>query len=155
MSSLTQICSLAASWRQAVVRSGRVFLSDAGHGMLEVGHNSLALLGLLIVGVSLFAAGRPDVRHAVEAEALNWLQTRQEARVQAVASPDAEPDLAEPDAILRATASDPKDLSRAQASVALWLSRRYHVAPEPVFVSNAPLTKYRRGAGVPGFLCRA
>ena len=27
---------------------------------------------------------------------------------------------------------DPKNLSRAQASVALWLSRRYHVAPEPV-----------------------
>ena len=31
-----------------------------------------------------------------------------------------------------ATASDPKDLSRAQASVAIWLARRYHVAPEPV-----------------------
>ena len=52
--------------------------------------------------------------------------------MQAAADPDAEPDLGEPDAILRATASDPKDLSRAQASVALWLSRRYHVAPEPV-----------------------
>ena len=41
-------------------------------------------------------------------------------------------DLGEPDAIARATASDPSDLSRAQASVALWLARRYHVAPEPV-----------------------
>ena len=52
--------------------------------------------------------------------------------MQAAAGPDAEPDLGEPDAIARATASDPKDLSRAQAAVALWLSRRYHVAPEPV-----------------------
>ena len=63
---------------------------------------------------------------------MSWLQARHEARVQAMADPDAEPDLGEPDAILRATASDPKDLSRAQASVALWLARRYHVAPEPV-----------------------
>ncbi len=45
---------------------------------------------------------------------------------------EAEPDLGEPDAIARATASDPKDLSRTQAAVALWLARRYHVAPEPV-----------------------
>jgi hypothetical protein len=41
-------------------------------------------------------------------------------------------ELSEPDAIARATASDPKELSRQQAAVALWLSRRYHVAPEPI-----------------------
>lgn len=132
MSHLVQLCSQARTWRIAVVRSGAVFLRDAGHGLLEVGHNSLALFGLLIVGLVLFAAGRPDVRHALEGEALGWLQARQEARVQATATSDAEPDLGEPDAIARATASDPKDLSRAQASVALWLARRYHVAPEPV-----------------------
>jgi soluble lytic murein transglycosylase-like protein len=132
MTTLIRICSRARAWRSAVARSGAVFLRDAGHGLLEVGHNSLALFGLLILGALLFASGRPDVRHAVEAEALNWLQARQEARLQASAPVDPEPDLGEPDAILRATASDPKDLSRAQASVALWLSRRYHVAPEPV-----------------------
>ena len=117
---------------RAVARSGAVFLRDAGHGLLEVGHNSLALFGLLLVGVALFASSRPDVRHAIEAHTLSWLQARHEARLQATADPDAEPDLGEPDAILRATASDPKDLNRAQASVALWLSRRYRVAPEPV-----------------------
>jgi soluble lytic murein transglycosylase-like protein len=132
MTTLIRICSRARAWRSAVARSGAVFLGDAGHGLLEVGHNSLALFGLLILGALLFASGRPDVRHAVESEALNWLQARQEARLQASAPVDPEPDLGEPDAILRATASDPKDLSRAQASVALWLSRRYHVAPEPV-----------------------
>ena len=62
----------------------------------------------------------------------SWLQARHEARVQTAAGGDAEPDLGEPDAIARATASDPKDLSRAQAAVAYWLARRYHVAPEPV-----------------------
>ncbi|HEV7578337.1 MAG TPA: lytic transglycosylase domain-containing protein [Caldimonas sp.] len=132
MTSLMQVCTLARSWRTAVVRAGAVFLRDAGHGLLEVGHNSLALFGLLVVGVALFASSRADVRHAVEAETLSWLQARQEARLQAAAGPEAEPDLGEPDAIQRATASDPRDLSRAQASVALWLSRRYHVAPEPV-----------------------
>ena len=132
MSRFVQVCSFARSWRTAVVRSGGVFLRDAGHGLLEVGHNSLALLGLLILGLALFASSRPDVRHALEGEALNWLQARQEARTQATAVGDAEPDLGEPDAIARATASDPKDLSRAQAGVALWLARRYHVAPEPV-----------------------
>ncbi|MEP7138127.1 MAG: lytic transglycosylase domain-containing protein [Caldimonas sp.] len=123
-------CSTVRSWRRASLRSGAVFLRDAGHGLLEIGHNSLALLGLLILGVALFATGRPDVRHAVESETLAWLQARQDARVQANAP--SEPDLGEPDAIARATASDPRDLSRAQASVAMWLSRRYHVAPEPV-----------------------
>ena len=132
MTSLMQVCSLARSWRTAVARAGAVFLRDAGHGLLEVGHNSLALFGLLVVGIALFASSRSDVRHAIEAQTLTWLQARHEARLQAAADPDAEPDLGEPDAILRATASDPKDLSRAQASVALWLSRRYHVAPEPV-----------------------
>ena len=132
MTSLMQVCSLARSWRSAIARSGTVFLRDAGHGLLEVGHNSLALFGLLVVGIALFASSRADVRHAVEAQTLSWLQARHEARVQAAAGPDAGPDLGEPDAILRATASDPRDLSRAQASVALWLASRYHVAPEPV-----------------------
>jgi len=128
----TQLCTTARSWRIAVVRSSTVFLSDVGHGLLEVAHNSLALFGLLVVGATLFASSRADVRHAIEAQTLSWLQARHEARQQAAADPNAEPDLGEPDAILRATASDPRDLSRAQASVALWLSRRYHVAPEPV-----------------------
>jgi len=132
MTSLTQLFTAARTWQNAVVRSGAVFLSDAGHGLLEVAHNSLALFGLLVVGAALFASSRSEVRHALEAHTLSWLQARHEARLQAAADPNAEPDLGEPDAIQRATASDPRDLSRAQASVALWLSRRYHVAPEPV-----------------------
>ena len=39
---------------------------------------------------------------------------------------------ASPDAIDRATATDPKELTRQQAAVAHWLSRRYRVAPEPI-----------------------
>ena len=119
------------SGRDAVARAATVFVRDAGHGLLEVSHNSLALIGLLIVGAALFAGSRADVRHALEAETLSWLQARQDARTPATAVSD-EPDLGEPDAIARATASDPRDLNRTQAAVAIYLARRYHVAPEPV-----------------------
>jgi hypothetical protein len=131
MTKLDRLGSLMRSWRAAALGSGAVFLRDVGHGLLEVSHNSLALLGLGVVGLVLFAAGRADIRHALEAETLSWLQARQEARAPAAPVSD-EPDLGEPDAIGRATASDPKDLSRDQAAVAIWLARRYHVAPEPV-----------------------
>ena len=130
MRKLDGLRTMAASWRSALLSSGVVFLRDVGHGLLEVSHNTLALLGLGVVGFVLFAAGRADLRHALEAETLTWLQARHEARMPAADA--VEPDLAEPDAIARATAVDPKDLSRTQAAVAVWLARRYHVAPEPV-----------------------
>jgi hypothetical protein len=131
MSKLDRLGSRLRSWRAAALASGGVFLRDVGHGLFEISHNSLAILGLGVVGLVLFTAGRADVRHALESQTLSWLQARQEARVQAAPGAD-EPDLSEPEAIARATATDPKDLSRAQAAVAVWLSRRYHVAPEPV-----------------------
>ena len=117
--------------RSAVVQSATVFARDVGQGLLEVSHNSLALVGLLIVGLALFGAGRADVRHAVEAQTLVWLQARHDARLPPVVASD-EPDLGEPDAIARATAADPRDLSQTQAAVAMFLSHRYRVAPEPV-----------------------
>ncbi|HEX2541962.1 MAG TPA: transglycosylase SLT domain-containing protein [Caldimonas sp.] len=130
MSKLAQACRLCDTWRAAVVRSGSVFVKDVGQGLLEISHNSLALLGLLTVAVVLFASGREDVRQALEAQTLNWLQARHEARLPPPT--EGEPDLSEPDAIARATASDPRDLDKRQAAVAMWLSRRYKVAPEPV-----------------------
>ena len=44
-------------WRRmtdATRSSARVFLRDVGHGLLEVSHNMLALLGLLVVAAALF-----------------------------------------------------------------------------------------------------
>ena len=129
MTTLDRLKATANSWRTAVVGSGGVFLRDIGHGLLEVGHNSLALLGLAVIGIALLAGGRADLRHALEGHALIWLQARHEAR-QPVTLDIV--DLSEPDAIARATAADPRELSRSQAAVAGWLSRRYRVAPEPV-----------------------
>jgi Transglycosylase SLT domain len=130
---MTALRSLSAPLRTAADATGRsvnVFLRDVGHGMLEVSHNTLALVGLLLVGTTVFVFSRPDLRHAVEVEALGWLQARHEVRqtpAEALAAT-----LAEPDAIARATASDPKHLTRQQAHVAQWISRRYRVAPEPI-----------------------
>lgn len=125
-----QAAAIAGSVRRAVIESGAVFLRDAGNGLLEVSHNTLALLGLALAAALLFAAGRADIRHEAEAWTLGWLQARQEARAEPADALAAE--LSEPDAITRATASDPKALSRQQAAVALWLASRYRVAPEPI-----------------------
>ncbi len=115
--------------RRACIRSSGIFVRDIGAGLLEVSHNTLALLGLCVVAAMLFVGGRADLRDSFERHALDWLLARQELRDphQAV-----EPDLSEPGAVARATAVDPKDLPRQQAAVANWLSRRYRVAPEPV-----------------------
>lgn len=114
----------------SALASTNVFARDTGHGLLEVSHNSFALLGLIVVGGLLFVGSRNDLRHEIEASTLGWLQARQEARVEPDIRLAAE--LSEPDAVARATASDPKDLNRQQALVAHWISKRYRVAPEPI-----------------------
>jgi len=140
---MTAIAKLRAAG-STCVESTRVFLRDVGAGLLEVSHNSLALLGLCVVGVVLFAGGREEMRTLAERHALDWLLARQEAREPAREDTAPEP---EPDAVARATAADPKSLPRQQAAVASWLSRRYKVAPEPVsrLVQEAWAVGHRMG----------
>ena len=120
----------ARAAREACSGSVSVFLRDVGNGLLEVSHNSLALVGLVVVAAVLFMFSRADLRQTVEGTALGWLQARQEARAEPVEVEEVA--LAESDAVSRATAADPSDLTRQQAAVAHWLARRYRVAPEPV-----------------------
>ncbi|MGC4078003.1 MAG: transglycosylase SLT domain-containing protein [Rubrivivax sp.] len=116
--------------QQATGRSLTVFARDVGHGLLEIGHNTLAVVGLAVVAVLVFVAGREDLRQQAETMAFEWLQTRHEVRVAATTEAELVP--AEPEAVNRATAADPKALTRQQAAVASWISRRYKVAPEPI-----------------------
>jgi len=95
-----------------------------------VSHNTLALVGLAVVSVLLVFTSQAALRAQLETAALGWLNARHEARAEAEGNTLLA--AAEPDAIARATATDPKELSRQQAAVALWLARRYSVAPEPV-----------------------
>jgi len=114
---------------RASANSVATFARDVGIGMLEVSHNTLALLGLSVVcGVVLFSGAHPDLRDGAEQRALGWLLARQEARL----AGEVVPEPAIPDAVARVTAADPTTLSKQQASVAVWLARRYRVAIEPV-----------------------
>ena len=115
---------------RATRRSAAVFARDVGQGALELGHNSLALLGLTVVAAALFVGTRVEIRDALEAQAFGWLQSRQVARAEEAG--DILSVVREADAVSRATAADLTDLTKEQAAVAGWLSRRYRVAPEPV-----------------------
>lgn len=66
---------------------------------------------------------RPDWRDIGEWHLLSWLQIRQIEQT-GLGS--------EPDAIDRVTAANPTHLPKEQATLALWLSKKYRVAPEPV-----------------------
>ena len=117
-----------------VLRSTRtacaVFSRDVGNGLLEVSHNGLAFVGLVVLTVLVFLGGQPEMRHGAEKYAFGWLQERHLARAER--DGDLLLAMAEPDAVSRATAADPRDLNRQQAAVAQWISRRYKVAPEPI-----------------------
>ena len=116
--------------KRASVQSLSVFVRDVGRGMLEVSHNTLALLGLLALSAAILAGSRAETLHQFEAEALQWLQGRLDARD--MASGDVLAGIAEPLAGNRATAANLDSLTKEQAKLAGWIARRYRVAPEPV-----------------------
>ena len=101
----------------------RVFAADVVDGFFEITHSSLALLGVALVFFVITLVVRPDLRQTGEDKLAGWLQSRQVAATGMVADPDA---------VDRATATNPQDLPKQQAAVAYWLSKKYHVAPEPV-----------------------
>src|ERR1700712_4857274 len=116
---------------QAVVRNalttGResvtVFLTDVGHGLLDVSHSMLAMVGLAVVAGALFMAGQDDLRDTLEARAWGWLQAPPPARsggeaLAAVAEDDAPAAGSGPGD--SSTTADPADLTRSQANVARW-----------------------------------
>ncbi|MDP1153804.1 hypothetical protein, partial [Klebsiella pneumoniae] len=81
---------------------------DIGHGLLVTSHNTLALVGLAVVAVLLVFSSQPGLRERVESAALGWLSARQEARAEADGG-NLLLATAEPEAIARATATDPRE----------------------------------------------
>lgn len=130
MTALRRLTARVQGLAAASAASAGVFLRDVGQGLLEVSHNTLALVGLVAIGAVLFVGGRADLRQSIEAQTLDWLQARQDARADPAELLAAQ--LAEPGAVARATAANPKELTRQQANVAHWIARRYRVAPEPI-----------------------
>lgn len=101
----------------------KTFASDVANGLFAITHNGFAMLGLAVVFAALTLTVRPEVRELGEARLMDWLQARQIM----LGVQEAPPEMAD-----RATAADPKDLPKQQASVAFWLSKKYRVAPEPL-----------------------
>lgn len=101
----------------------RIFAADVAQGFFEITHNGFALLGLAVMFAAITLVARPEIRQAGEVQLMGWLQDRQ----QVVSGMNTDPV-----AVERATATNPKDLPKAQAAVAFWLSRKYNVAPEPI-----------------------
>lgn len=119
-----------ASRQLGYARSSAASMADdIAQGFFEITHNGFALLGLAVMFGVITLTARPDLRDAGETRLMTWLQERRDAAI----------GFTEINAIDRATASNPKDLPKAQAAVAYWLSRKYSVAPEPlsVLVSSA------------------
>jgi hypothetical protein len=113
----------------------RSTLSDTYQGFVAITHNSLALLGTVLAVGLITLSLNTEWRNAGEQKLLGWLMDRQEAL--AAASDDGTDPMAltfepEPTAADRVTAALPNELPKQQASVALWLSRKYRVAPEPL-----------------------
>lgn len=124
--------TLPMSLRQTVSKAAHVlqlFGRDVGQGLLVVSHNTLALLGLVLVSLVTVFSTQDQLRHAVEHHALSWLSERQAARqpVDEFATL-----MAEPQAVQRVSAAELAELPRQQAAIAQWLARRYKVAPEAV-----------------------
>lgn len=101
---------------------------DVGQGLLVLSHNTLALLGLLLVTLTAVFTTQPGLLNSVEHHALAWLTERHDARQ------DSQPPLAaaEVEAAHRVAALSPTALPRSQTAIAEWLARRYKVAPEAV-----------------------
>ena len=97
--------------------------STVAKGFFDITHNSIALIGLAVLFVSIALFARPELRVLSETHLYSWLKERRVDLTELVSDPVASD---------RATAADPKDLPKQQASVALWLSKKYRVAPEPV-----------------------
>jgi soluble lytic murein transglycosylase-like protein len=99
------------------------FASDIAQGFFEITHNGFALLGLAVMFAVITLTARPEIRQAGEVQLMSWLQTRQ---------PSATGLANDAAAIERTAAANPQALSKQQAAVAFWLSKKYNVAPEPL-----------------------
>ena len=116
----------------------RTFAADVADGFMEIIHSSFALIGLAVAFVAITLVARPDLRQSGEDQLMGWLQSRRPVVVE-VAVAELAPEPSE-----RALAVHLKDLSREQATVARWLSKKYSVAPGPIGLLVAEA--YKSGA---------
>ena len=93
------------------------------HKALRQMQHGFSLIGLIAACLAVTLATQPQLRQSGAEQLKLWLQNR---------SGDSEPVQLDSAAASRATVANLKDLPLPQASLAYWLSKKYHVAPEPV-----------------------
>lgn len=113
------------TWPRAAMNSLRTFADDVTRGFFDITHNGLALLGMVLAVALMTLSFRVDLRDAAEEKLLGWLLERQSGGAVIALTAD-------PTAVDRATAVHTHELPAEQAKVAMWLSRKYKVAPEPL-----------------------
>lgn len=101
----------------------RTLVADVRDGFVEISRHSLALVGLIVVAVTLTFIARPGLQMSVNELLMSWLEERQ---AETMDSPSVN------DAVYRSIATSLKGLSKDQLAVTYWLSRRYRVSPEPL-----------------------
>jgi hypothetical protein len=99
----------------------RTFLRDTARGLFIVTHSGLAMVGLGAAAIVLALWWHPQWLNQAEGTLFDWLRERQ-VLLSWLPENTAE----------RATAVYLEDLSTQQAAVAVWLGRKYKVAPEPL-----------------------
>lgn len=107
---------------QELGTSARTYVRQLSRFFFAAAHNSFALVGILVLFLTMALLAQPDLRHATEVEMIGWLQSRHFGK-----SADADVN-----SVDRATAVPPQALSKQQAAVAYWLSKKYRIAPEPL-----------------------
>ena len=110
------------------IQTLRTVPSRMVQGLFDITQNSFALVGLAVMFTVVMLSFHPEIRQMGEVRLMGWLQNRQAVAVETDESAIAP----EPEAIDRATATNPSNLPKPQAALAYWLSKKYRVAPEPV-----------------------
>ncbi len=100
----------------------RTLVKDVRDGFIEISRHSLALVGLVVVAVTLTFVARPGLQLTVNELVLGWLEMRQADSMDPPTN----------DAAYRSTATSVKGLPKNQLAITYWLSRRYRVSPEPI-----------------------
>lgn len=96
---------------------------DVREGFVEITRHTLALLGLLVVAVTLTFFARPSLQASASEALMGWLEMRQADTMDI-------PEVS--NAASRSTAKAVKNLPKDQLAVTYWLSRKYRVSPEPM-----------------------
>jgi hypothetical protein len=91
---------------------------------MQLIHNGFALVGILVLFSTIALVARPDLRETFEVQLVNWLHARQ-LEIKGFLPGGIEP-------VDRTTARHPSELSKPQADLAHWLSKKYRVAKEPL-----------------------